>query len=351
MNRRSMLGTFGGLLAVVGGIGIGGAALGCSAGAGGAGSDPQQEKYASTSQALIYSNPTTPYEFPTSKPDREADCSSVAPYYMLNSSYSGSGSPAWNYAENYIAYPVTDFSDDPYATAYSHYYSFKETPTLNAQLASDFFGIPNGNGYKYKVGQIIGGTLPRTLASTTQFWYLMGVNRADQSYLLYPPSATGSNPPWCVGGTCATGTDYFNTSSHPPYGSDGKSADWLELWNLAWTYSWGTPQDGQTLGPYNYTNPNTSLIQSTHHQCAFIYACVPGPECSTDPLYPVGCPSGFACQPDLNDPGETCQPGCYNPSTGTPFLADGVTFYRPVGLTPLDFFVAAEKHDPYGPLW
>jgi hypothetical protein len=341
MNARRTLGMLGcSLVAVL---------AGCSAGVGGPG-EPQQEKVGHTSEALIWTDPVAPQAFP---PNGKNDCSSLAPWYMLNSPYSYANGPSWQYAENYYAYPVVNGTDDPNRTAYSHAYSYQEQNPLNAQLASDFFGIPNANGYKYQVAQItetvtqVFGRNVYHLAQSSAFWYLEGVGSVQQGWTMYPSTST-TNPPWCLIGGCATGTAHFDGNSHPPDGSNGQGADWAQLWNLAWTYSYGTPQDGGKVGP---NNPASQVIASTHHQCSFIYACPGGQACSTDPNYWVGCPSGQTCMNDTNDPGQHCGASCWNPATLSPFQNDGVTFYNPAGLVPIDFFVASEKHDPWGPNW
>jgi hypothetical protein len=298
-----------------------GAALGCG---GGAGADTAAtEKVAAQSAALIQGNPTPPYTFPVTPPVLnsdgvpEYDCRAIAPTTLLSNA--AEVSPTWLYKENYYAYPVKDFAGDPGATTYSHTYTYNECTnpeSLNCQLAHDFFGIANANGYKYLVAQISYSADKKALVQSTRNWYLEGVGAVNQGWQWDPWNAGGNGKvPWCMDGTCAAGPAFFDNNSHPPYGQGAVQADWLSLWNLAWTYSWGTPQDGTTPGPYNKTIPNTSGIESTHHQCSFVYVCAPGAS-------------------------------CINPSTGTAFLSDGMTFYNPRGLAAQDFFFAAEKHDP-----
>jgi|SRR5579859_7493537 len=339
--RVRSCGVVGVLVAVVG------AALGCG---GGAGTDTQPpEKVASASAALISSNPTPPYPFPVNPPVKnvdgafEYDCSAIAPTQLLPSAR------AWGYGENYVAFPVTG-TDDPQATKYSHSYTYDECtdPTsLNCQLAHDFFGIPNGNGYKYLVAQIsriayvdpATGRTAYALIESTNNWYLEGIGAVNQGWQYYPWNAGGNGKvPWCMDGTCPAGTAFFDNNSHPPYGQGAVQADWLQLWNLAWTYSWGAPQDGTTPGPHNTPPPNTSQIESTHHQCSFVYVCPGGNACAQN----SDCPSGQSCYDDVNDPGMTCWAPCHNTYT----LPNGVTAYNPTGLVAQDFFVAAERHDP-----
>jgi hypothetical protein len=298
-----------------------GSALGCGSGA--ATTDGASEKVAAQSAALISSNPTPPYAFPVNPPvlnsDHvpEYDCRAMAPTALMSNA--AEGSPTWLYRENYFAYPVADFAGDPGATTYSHTYTYEECAdpnSLNCQLAHDFFGIANANGYKYLVAQMAWNSDMKTLVQSTRHWYLEGVGAVNQGWQWYPWNAGGNGKvPWCMDGTCQAGTAFFDNNAHPPYGTGAVQADWLSLWNLAWTYSYGWPQDGSTYGPYNKTIPNTSNIESTHHQCAFVYVCAAGSS-------------------------------CINPNTGTAFQADGITFYNPRGLQAQDFFFAAEKHDP-----
>ena len=79
----------------------------------------------------------------------------------------------------------------------------------------------------------------------------------------------------------------LDANSHPDYGTNYRSGDWLRLWNLAYTYSVGGPNAQYTAN-----------IESEHHQCAAI------------------------------------------------FVADAEG-----GLTLRDFAVAAETHDPIGNPW
>jgi hypothetical protein len=135
--------------------------------------------------------------------------------------------------------------------------------------------------------------------------------------------------PWCTDGAgCPNYATFFDAGSHPPYGANGNGADWAELWNLVWTYS--------ANGPNNATQ-----IESTLHECSFIYVCPGGTRsCRSN----NDCPGGQTCQADSWDQGYSCWADCYNPATGT-FDADTNA------LVTQDFFVASERHDPYGPPW
>jgi hypothetical protein len=357
MSRK--LGMLGGLFALVG---VQAAVAGCSGAMGGKGGDPAGEKVASQSSALIPQggDPTKPFAFPGTM-DRTGtkDCE-AAPTQLLQ--VSGPNSPAWLYPENYIAFPVLDHSgDDPYATAYSHYYSFAET-SQGASLESDFFVIPNANGYKYEVALLSQTSIlvrsgrELVLGASPKRWYLEGVNRADQNWLFYPPNRAfpPTAQPWCVNspaGGCAPGQAFFDTNSHPPYGTDAVSADWLGLWNVAWAYSYtGDPysdpnQPPEYSSPQSPYNSSNSAVESEHHECAFVYVC-PGGTQSCDPtdgLQNHGCASTQSCTYDPNSmTGYNCWAPCYSLHNGQIVMSQtGAS-----SLVPWDFFVAAERHDP-----
>jgi hypothetical protein len=333
-------------------------------GGGTASGNPPDEKVASQSSALIQTNPNPPYPFPGSMP---RDCERAPAEQLVSAS--GPSSYAWLYGENYVAFPTQHTCDpanpnncDTSTTAYSHSYYWAEEG-LSVQLASDFFGIPNANGYKYEVALLTQSSTilnavgaPELVLSPKRF-YLQGINRWDQGWLWSPPNTTlpppGQQPndqPWCysVGG-CPPGTAAFDDNSHPP---DGPGADWQSLWNLAWTYSYTgdpyrpNPPDGPP-GPYNPgpnnppPNPNSSNIESEHHQCTMVYVCPGGQACN--PQSP-SCPSGQSCVLDWDGYNSSyeCWAPChhYDPSTGLIEVPDAT------GLVPWDFFPAAERHDP-----
>ncbi len=331
---------------------------GCSGGT--AGSSPPAEKVAMQSAPLIDSNPNPPYAFPGTKLmnplEPSFDCQG-APRQLVTGAVPNSA--AWLWPENYVAFPVKNTCEpnnptvcDSSVTAYSHSYSWAEQG-LSATLASDFFSIPNANAYKYEVALLTQTTITESgrsspaLTLSPKRWYLAGINRADQSWLASPPNTTlpaaGQQPaaqPWCYSPPCAQGTAFFNDASHPPYGSNAKGADWLELWNLAWTYSYtGDPYGPQPPdGPTGPNNAYTSTIESEHHQCAFVYVC-PGGTQACNPESPA-CPSGQACV--LDETGTyNCWSSCYYPNAGA-----GVVEVKASDLVPWDFFPAAERHDP-----
>jgi hypothetical protein len=168
---------------------------------------------------------------------------------------------------------------------------------LNCSLESDFFGIPLAHGFKYLVKHIRSftcdyggarGTVRCTpVVYSDQEWFVQGVQRVDESWWYKP-----WNYQTCGAGTCPQPWTILNVNSHPNYGADAKSADWLGLWNVAYTYSSSGPNWKQT-----------GSIESEHHQCMMLFA------------------------QDIVEP-------------------DGTK-----GARPLDFLVAGEKHDPLGPFW
>jgi hypothetical protein len=313
---------------------LGGMAMGCAPGAGG---DPA-EKVQSTAQPLIVADPTPAPDFPDSAAAerRRFNCEGSLALYAPNG-------PAGNqivYApsgEDYVALPTTvpdGGSTDPLQTTYTHGYTYgdcADESSLNCQLAGDFFGIPSANGFKYDVKQILSFSCPPVTATcrpsatglpcvpqgqctgttTEQDWYLESLQRVDQSWSYYPfwhDPAPNTIRPWCIGGGCVAGeAPLLDPLSHPPYASAGcsgnacyDSADWSMLWNLGWTYSYQEPPIvAPIIPPVLPPNENgTSAIQSTIHECAAIYV--------------------------VNAGG---------------------------GLQLLDYFVAAERHDPNGHPW
>jgi hypothetical protein len=271
-------------------------ALGCSATAVG----PAPEKTARTSAALIQTDPTTPYTFPDGLIDNSKDpFTCEGKLTPLNNAFgaflSNEPNPEGG-TESYLALPTTTSIDkngvvDSFKTAYTHSYNFNATlcrrGDLTCALESDFFSIPNAHGFKYNVAQILSVTCDLggkicTVTTTAQNWYIEGVQRVDESWSMVPWTMQT-----CGGVPCPAPWTILDANSHPPYGVDAKSADWLDLWNVAYTYS--------------KTGPNalfTSNIESTHHQCAQVLA------------------------------------------------TDGMG-----GLFNVDFFVALEKHDPGGKNW
>jgi hypothetical protein len=316
------------LVGVLGVVAVSAVAAGCTAGVG---TDGSQEKVGTTTEKLIQTDPTPPVAFPNGA--IPTSCQRHAPTETVQAGYAGS--PSWSYAENYIAFPVLD-TTDTYRTAYTHGYQFADCSVYGTKtscaLETDFFGIPNANGFKYKIASLAYDAGFKTLKQGRQQWFLEGVNRADQSWEMYPWNAGGNGIiPWCTNAVCPANVAYYDGNSHPPYGADAKSADWAELWNLTWTYSYPNGPNGNL----------TSNVESTLHECAFVYTCPGGTrECASD----SDCPGGQACYPDIGDRGMTCWASCYNPSTGT---LDN----NPKALVTQDFFVAADRHDPQGPPW
>jgi hypothetical protein len=337
----------------------------CSGGA--AGGNPADEKVASQSSAMnpgggSGGDPTGPWPFPGAM-DRDGTRSCNAASGPLLPA-SAPGSATWFYPENYIAFPVLDTShSDPYATAYSHYYSFAEAAPgggsgVGQVLMSQFFPIPNANGYKYQVALLQGSSDTPDLVVSPRRWYLEGINRADQSWLLYPPNTTlpapGQQPaaqPWCYASTgCAQGTAYLDLRSHPPDGNaNAVGADWLALWNLTWMYSYSqdpyhldpNQEPGWPASPASPTDSQNTYVESEHHECAFVYVCPGGTQaCSQD----ADCGgNGMFCVTDYTHR-KNCWAPCFNYDVNTGTLS--VRSAEVSSLLPWDFFPAAERHDP-----
>jgi hypothetical protein len=205
-----------------------GLATGCTMTAGTA--TPEATK--STSEALIATDPTPPYWFPygdvlPSGPEL-TDCRTYA-------------------AETWLAYPTRDATgDDPYQTAYTHghMYGVCSTEDFYCKHQQDLWSIPNANGFKYLVARLQLVANSRSPAGPKgQQWFLQGIQRVDKTYWMVPwnkqgDGGTNSEPaPWTI----------IDQNSHPPYGSDARSADWLQLWNVAYTYGPGTNGAGQPV--------------------------------------------------------------------------------------------------------
>jgi hypothetical protein len=257
---------------------------GCSAGVG-----TDQEKTGVVASALIEKDPTSPYAFPEPVllPVKDTyTCEGrlhlaggttdpAVPGIWASNAECGSDDGDRHGCQNYVAMPVQNTVDkngvtDPYATPYTHGYSFGATNCvagdLSCQLESDFFSIPKAHGFKYDIKRVLNNSIrcenidgrQRCTATTTAHeWYLEGIQRVDQSWWYKPwRFQSGVSAPWLALTTGAMA----DANAHPPYGVDEKSEDWASLWNLAYTYSATGPNAAKTAN-----------IESEHHQCAVVY--------------------------------------------------------------------------------
>jgi hypothetical protein len=257
-------------------------ALAFTVGCGAAGGDPSSstnEKTATTMSELVVGNPTPPPTFPDGI--YPWNCESVDPItgaFIANRE-----------TEVFGAYATTTSAGDPYTTQFTHIYDYNacQTNDLRCQHINDLFAIPKANGFKYLVRKLVLNQGLKYYIPTGQDFEMIGVQRVDYSWWYEPWNYEGvTTPPW----------QQIDGNSHPPYGSDGKSADWLQLWNVVYTYQAGGPN-----GSYPRNNVETTL-----HTCVTIL--------------PMG---------------------------GTPGNPQPVSMTQP----PIDFFVAADDFDPIGHPW
>ena len=206
-------------------------AMGCSGGADGV----SVEKSEAASQQLIVSNPNPPPAF---------ESTPFAP--GLSCQYKPQ--------TNFVAYATTA-TGDPYTTAYTHGStggcdSWDSAAYCSHQ--SDLWSIPNAHGFHYRVTPITvdisrcdpNGGCPGVVGSGV--FYLQGLADFNKSYWYKPwQYQSGETAPWLN----------ITQSSHPPYGTDAKSADWLQLWNLSYTYS-------------------AAPISDTHQECVAVWASI-----------------------------------------------------------------------------
>ena len=204
------------------------AAIGCSGGADGA-NGGSVEKAQAASQQLIVSNPNPPPVF----------------------EWTQSPNCMYKPQTDFVAYPTTD-SSDPYTTAYTHGSAGGCDPGDSAAYCahqSDLWSIPNAHGFHYRVTPVT--INPQACNANgcqgvvgSGVFYLQGIADSNKSYWYRPwDYQSGEAAPWLN----------ISPSSHPPYGADARSADWLQLWNLSYTYS-------------------AAPISDTHHECVAVWA-------------------------------------------------------------------------------
>jgi hypothetical protein len=205
------LGSLGGAAVVLGMVAVG---AGCAASAG----PDVPEKTAASNAALIQSNPNPIATFPDGNSSLPA-CARRTPIrvgaFPTHCQYDANGNPI----------------GDTYCTPYTHGHMFGvdcSTNNLYCQHQQDLWSIPNAHGFKYMVAQFKYFDPSKGYGVLdSRAFYLQGIQRVDESYWMTPWNYNGAPAPWTI----------LNLSSHPPYGSDYKSADWLQLWNETWTYS------------------------------------------------------------------------------------------------------------------
>lgn len=244
-------------------------------GAGAPGSQPQ-EKTATTQSELVVSNPSPPTTFPDGLGPWDCAAGFIGRTHVSRE------------VEYYGAYATTTSNGDPYTTAYSHSYNYLacQTNDLRCQHVNDLFSIPKANGFKYLVKRVAVNLDMKTYDPTGQDFEMLGVQRVDYNWWYEPWNYEGvTQQPWTQ----------LDGNSHPTYGTDGKSQDWLSLWNVVYTYS--------DKGP----NGQGNSVQSSLHTCVTIL----------------------------------------------PMQVDSLGNPLPISLTqpPIDFFVAADLFDPMGHPW
>jgi hypothetical protein len=136
-------------------------------------------------------------------------------------------------------YPKGSGTVDTYHTAWTNrgfLSSACATGDAYCQHQADLWSIPKAHGFKYMVKEIsfsgwdkcidpaTGGSVSCQVGSPkgNQF-FLQGIANWNMPYELQPW--------WAIAGQGAP-YNSIDSNSHPPYGSDYRSADWDQLWNL-----------------------------------------------------------------------------------------------------------------------
>lgn len=215
--------------ALFGSIAVLGAAF--VAGCGSAPTDAQgmpQEKVASNAEALI-STAYTPPPFPNG-------------YY-----FDSSGAPSQNcVGKRFVrlaAYPRRPGNPygDPHWTGYTGTADYTCNPAAeyDCPFVNDLWGIPSANGFRYLVQylnldggsttctSVVTGAPTRCYTGTLQsgnVFYFQALADVDQTWSYYPP--------WAPNGIMKDYTPTIDSNSHPVYGSDYRSLDWKQLYNL-----------------------------------------------------------------------------------------------------------------------
>jgi hypothetical protein len=208
-------------------------AMGCSGGGADGADGASVEKVEAASQQLIVSNPNPPPVFESNPLGQGPNCI---------------GKPQ----TNFVAYATTTSASDPNTTTYTHTSAGGCNPGDSAAYCahqSDLWSIPNAHGFHYRVTPVTinlsncdpNGGCPGVVGSGV--FYLQGIADYGKSYWYKPWNyQSGESAPWLN----------IGSNSHPPYGADAKSADWLKLWNLSYTYS-------------------AAPISDTHQECVAVW--------------------------------------------------------------------------------
>jgi hypothetical protein len=198
------------------------------------------EKVATTSELLVITDPTPPYVFPSGQ--SPGSCPPMNPIFV------------W-LARGATASVDDNGVEDPYKTQYSHWYKWNECATgdLRCQHATDLWNIPSTNGYIYLASLATRSNCPPNsdgkippVCPVGQEYFIQSLAPVSQTWSWTPPTRPYQPT--------------FGPNLHPPYGTDGKSGDWLSLWNVVYTYSSGGPN----------ADAGASTVDSHRYECAYI---------------------------------------------------------------------------------
>jgi hypothetical protein len=220
---------------------------GCSSAGDGAAGAP--EKVAATSEAYVVQGPQPP-TFPDG----------LTPYTCQVGIDPRNQGPIPRSVEHWAVFPtqagVVDYANntDPHQTPYSHdwRWPYGSAPCNSTDEVCNHltavFSIPSANGYKYLVQQVEDRDGRWQL---TGYQFLMiGLAQENTSWTYWPPR------PWW-----SPTLPPINQYSYPPDGTDYKSADWGQLWNVVFTYG--------DYGVYGY--PPGNKVESTLHTCVTVH--------------------------------------------------------------------------------